>query len=124
VQSIPAHILLIDLQFWRLVLVFGAPHQLDHDGSVRWRGLIRLRRGLRKLLGLFDTAEQKLGPIRGLVNNAGVTAGLTRVQRLKSSIPMQRAGGVEEVAEGVLWLLSPAASYTTGAILAISGGRG
>lgn len=47
-----------------------------------------------------------------------------RVERLKSSIPMQRAGAAEEVAEGVLWLLSPAASYTTGAILAISGGRG
>jgi NAD(P)-dependent dehydrogenase (short-subunit alcohol dehydrogenase family) len=47
-----------------------------------------------------------------------------RLERLKSSIPMQRAGAAEEVAEGVLWLLSPAASYTTGAILAIGGGRG
>jgi NAD(P)-dependent dehydrogenase (short-subunit alcohol dehydrogenase family) len=47
-----------------------------------------------------------------------------RVERMKSSIPMQRAGAAEEVAEGVLWLLSPGASYTTGAILAISGGRG
>lgn len=183
------------------------------------------------MLRLFDAAERELGPIRGLVNNAGVTAGLSRVEavtlqalrevfavntigtilcareavqrmstrsggrggaivnissmaarlggagewvhyaaskgaiesftiglarevaaegirvnavapgiietglhaasgvpdrveRLKSSIPMQRVGAVEEVAEGVLWLLSPAASYTTGAILAIGGGRG
>jgi NAD(P)-dependent dehydrogenase (short-subunit alcohol dehydrogenase family) len=46
-----------------------------------------------------------------------------RLQRLASTIPMQRAGTPLEVAEGVLWLLSPAASYTTGAILEIGGGR-
>ena len=37
-------------------------------------------------------------------------------------IPMRRAGEPEEIAEGVLWLLSPAASFVTGAILPISGG--
>jgi len=46
-----------------------------------------------------------------------------RLQRLMPSIPMQRAGQPHEVAEGVLWLLSSAASYTTGAILQIGGGR-
>ncbi len=46
-----------------------------------------------------------------------------RLQRLMPTIPMQRAGSPQEIAEGVLWLLSPAASYTTGAILAIGGGR-
>jgi NAD(P)-dependent dehydrogenase (short-subunit alcohol dehydrogenase family) len=46
-----------------------------------------------------------------------------RLQRLMPTIPMGRAGTPEEIAEGVLWLLSPAASYTTGAILAIGGGR-
>jgi NAD(P)-dependent dehydrogenase (short-subunit alcohol dehydrogenase family) len=46
-----------------------------------------------------------------------------RLQRLMPSIPMQRAGLPQEVAEGVLWLLSPAASYTTGAILEVGGGR-
>jgi NAD(P)-dependent dehydrogenase (short-subunit alcohol dehydrogenase family) len=46
-----------------------------------------------------------------------------RLQRLMPSIPMQRAGQPEEVAEAVLWLLSPAASYTTGAILEVGGGR-
>jgi NAD(P)-dependent dehydrogenase (short-subunit alcohol dehydrogenase family) len=46
-----------------------------------------------------------------------------RLQRLMPSIPMQRAGLPHEVAEGVLWLLSPAASYITGAILEIGGGR-
>ncbi|GCE30790.1 glucose-1-dehydrogenase [Dictyobacter alpinus] len=48
---------------------------------------------------------------------------LDRVERLSPSIPMQRAGTPQEVAEGVLWLLSSAASYTTGTILEIGGGR-
>jgi NAD(P)-dependent dehydrogenase (short-subunit alcohol dehydrogenase family) len=46
-----------------------------------------------------------------------------RLNRLASTIPMQRPGAALEVAEAVLWLLSPAASYTTGAILEVGGGR-
>src|ERR1700676_295369 len=46
-----------------------------------------------------------------------------RPQRMAAGIPMQRAGTAREVAEGVVWLLSPAASYTTGTILEIGGGR-
>jgi NAD(P)-dependent dehydrogenase (short-subunit alcohol dehydrogenase family) len=182
------------------------------------------------VLRLFETAERKLGPIRALVNNAGVTGGITRVEaltieaikavldvnvtgtmlcareavkrmstklggtgggivnlsslaariggvgewvhyaaskgavesftrglarevaaegirvnavapglvdteihvrsgapdrlkRMAPSIPMGRPGTAEEVAAGVLWLLSPAASYVTGTILEIGGGR-
>jgi NAD(P)-dependent dehydrogenase (short-subunit alcohol dehydrogenase family) len=39
------------------------------------------------------------------------------------SLPMGRVGAAEEIAEGVCWLMSPAASYTTGTVLTISGGR-
>jgi NAD(P)-dependent dehydrogenase (short-subunit alcohol dehydrogenase family) len=46
-----------------------------------------------------------------------------RLQRLAATIPMQRPGTALEVAEAVLWLLSAAASYTTGAILEVGGGR-
>jgi NAD(P)-dependent dehydrogenase (short-subunit alcohol dehydrogenase family) len=46
-----------------------------------------------------------------------------RLQRLMGTIPMGRPGTPAEVAEGVIWLLSPAASFTTGAILEIGGGR-
>ena len=38
-------------------------------------------------------------------------------------VPMQRAGSADEVAQAIVWLLSDAASYTTGAILDVSGGR-
>jgi NAD(P)-dependent dehydrogenase (short-subunit alcohol dehydrogenase family) len=46
-----------------------------------------------------------------------------RLPRLAATIPIPRIGDAAEVAEGVIWLLSPAASYVTGAILHISGGR-
>jgi NAD(P)-dependent dehydrogenase (short-subunit alcohol dehydrogenase family) len=46
-----------------------------------------------------------------------------RVERLKSSVPMQRGGDPSEVANAVLWLLSDEASYVTGAILDVTGGK-
>ena len=46
-----------------------------------------------------------------------------RPERVAPTVPMQRAGTVEEVAEGIVWLLSRAASYVTGTILEIGGGR-
>jgi NAD(P)-dependent dehydrogenase (short-subunit alcohol dehydrogenase family) len=46
-----------------------------------------------------------------------------RLQRLNSSIPMRRPGTAAEVAEAVAWFLSPAASYVTGSILEVGGGR-
>lgn len=46
-----------------------------------------------------------------------------RAQQLASAIPMQRPGTAEEVANAILWLLSPEASYTTGALLDVGGGR-
>lgn len=46
-----------------------------------------------------------------------------RLDRLAPSIPMGRGGTADEVAEAVLWLLSTAASYVTGAILEAGGGR-
>ena len=46
-----------------------------------------------------------------------------RAAQLAPTIPMQRAGGAEEVAETVLYLLSEQASYVTGTIVDVSGGR-
>jgi NAD(P)-dependent dehydrogenase (short-subunit alcohol dehydrogenase family) len=46
-----------------------------------------------------------------------------RPARLGPTVPIQRSGTADEVAEGIIWLLSPAASYVTGTILEIGGGR-
>ncbi len=61
----------------------------------------------------------------GLIHTAMHAAGGEpgRVGRLQSSVPMGRGGEPDEVARAVLWLLSDAASYTTGALIDVSGGR-
>ncbi|RTF52832.1 SDR family oxidoreductase [Serratia marcescens] len=46
-----------------------------------------------------------------------------RVDRVKDSLPMQRGGQPQEVAEAIAWLLSDAASYVTGTFIEAAGGR-
>lgn len=51
------------------------------------------------------------------------TGDLDRPSRLAPSVPMQRTGQPDEVADCILWLLSEQASYVTGSILDVAGGR-
>jgi len=46
-----------------------------------------------------------------------------RVERVAASIPLGRGGEAEEIAKAILWLASDEASYTTGALLDVAGGR-
>ncbi|MFM8590629.1 MAG: SDR family oxidoreductase [Limnohabitans sp.] len=46
-----------------------------------------------------------------------------RVRDLQHLVPMQRGGSAQEVAEAIVWLLGEGASYTTMALLDVSGGR-
>ncbi len=61
------------------------------------------------------------GPVYTDIHASGGEPG--RVDRVKSAIPMQRGGEVDEIAHAILWLLSDEASYVTGSILDVSGGR-
>jgi len=61
--------------------------------------------------GLIDTE----------IHASGGDAG--RPERLRTTIPMQRVGTAKEIAETIVWLLSDAASYVTGAVLDVTGGR-
>lgn len=46
-----------------------------------------------------------------------------RLERLRSSIPMQRPGRPDEIAEAIAWLCSDASSYVNGALIDASGAR-
>jgi NAD(P)-dependent dehydrogenase (short-subunit alcohol dehydrogenase family) len=46
-----------------------------------------------------------------------------RAAQMGAQVPMQRAGTADEVARAILWLLSNEASYTTGSIVDVAGGR-
>lgn len=46
-----------------------------------------------------------------------------RAHQMAPQVPMQRAGTAQEVAQAILWLMSDAASYTTGAVVDVTGGR-
>ena len=46
-----------------------------------------------------------------------------RIRQMAPQVPMQRAGSAEEVAQAIMWLLSGDASYTTGTLLDVTGGR-
>jgi len=61
------------------------------------------------------------GPIHTDIHASGGEP--NRIERVKSFVPMQRGGDPQEVANAILWLLSDEASYTTGALLDVSGGR-
>ncbi len=46
-----------------------------------------------------------------------------RAAQLAPQVPMKRAGSADEVAQAIVWLLGPGASYTTGAVVDVTGGR-
>ncbi len=80
--------------------------------------------GLSKELAMDGIRVNAVSP--GMVDteiHARSTQDAARVERIRPSIPMQRIGRAEEIADAVLYLLSDAASYVTGANLTVSGGR-
>ncbi len=77
-------------------------------------------RGLAKEAGEEGVRVNAVAP--GLIDtDMGGQGG--RIARMVTSVPLGRGGETPEVAEAVVWLLSPASSYVHGAILDVSGGR-
>ena len=100
----------------------GAPGQyVDYAAA---KGAIdTLTLGLSKEVGAEGIRVNAVRP--GLIEtDIHASGGLPdRVRQLAPQVPMQRGGSAAEVAEAIVWLLSPEASYTTMSLLDVSGGR-
>lgn len=100
----------------------GAPHEyIDYAAS---KGAIdSMTLGLSKEVAAEGIRVNAVRP--GLIETEMHASGGEpgRIDRLRSSVPMGRGGSAEEVAHAILWLLSEEASYCTGALLDLAGGR-
>ncbi|WP_414471439.1 SDR family oxidoreductase [Microvirga sp. M2] len=112
-----------------IVNISSAAARLGSSGEYVWyaasKGAIdSLTVGLARELALDGVRVNAVSP--GMTQtdiHERSTQDLGRLERLKPFIPMQRIGEPEEVAEAVLFLMSGAASYITGANLPVTGGR-
>lgn len=100
----------------------GSPNlYVDYAGS---KGAIdTLTLGLSKELGPEGIRVNAIRP--GLIETEIHASGgePDRARTLGRTAPLGRPGRPEEVAEAAVWLMSEAASYVTGAILDVAGGR-
>lgn len=100
----------------------GSPFEyVDYAGSKA--ALDTLAIGLAKELGPEGVRVNAVRP--GLIDTEiHASAGAPdRAARLAAAMPLGRAGTAEETGEAIVWLLSDASSYVTGAILDVAGGR-
>ncbi|HEY2783150.1 MAG TPA: SDR family oxidoreductase [Steroidobacteraceae bacterium] len=100
----------------------GSPFEyVDYAGSKA--AIDTLTVGLAKELGPQGVRVNAVRP--GLIETEIHASGgqPDRARRLGAGTPMGRAGRPEEVAAAIVWLLDDDASYTTGAILDVAGGR-
>jgi NAD(P)-dependent dehydrogenase (short-subunit alcohol dehydrogenase family) len=99
----------------------GLPHEVHYAASKG--GVDSLTIGLAREVA---TEGIRVNAIRPGVIDTPIHArhgGQEFLSSFSPNLPMKRAGTAEEVAEAAIWLLSPAASYVTGSILNVSGGR-
>ncbi|MFE1586660.1 SDR family NAD(P)-dependent oxidoreductase [Streptomyces sp. NPDC059402] len=100
----------------------GSPGEYVHYAASK-AGVDALTLGLAKELGPDGIRVNAVAPgvIDTEMHAAAGDAG--RAARMGAAVPMGRAGRAEEIAAAISWLLSPDASYTTGTVLRVAGGR-
>jgi NAD(P)-dependent dehydrogenase (short-subunit alcohol dehydrogenase family) len=102
--------------------VLGAPGEYV-DYAAAKAAIDALTVGLAREVGGEGIRVNAVRP--GLIHTAihAMTGEPGRVERLAPTVPMGRGGQAQEVAAAIVWLASEAASYVTGALLDVSGGR-
>lgn len=100
----------------------GSPGDYVHYAATK-AAVDALTLGLAKELGPDGIRVNAVAP--GMIDTEmhAAMGDPNRARRASSAIPLRRPGQAEEIAAAVAWLMSPDASYTTGAVLRVSGGR-
>ncbi|MFI9549394.1 SDR family NAD(P)-dependent oxidoreductase [Streptomyces sp. NPDC052016] len=100
----------------------GSPGEYVHYAATK-AGVDALTVGLSKELGADGIRVNAVAP--GVIDTEihAAMGDPDRPRRAAASIPLGRAGQAEEIAAAVAYLMSPDASYTTGAVLRVAGGR-
>lgn len=100
----------------------GNPGQWVHYAATK--GAIDvLTNGLARELAADGIRVAAVAPGLTITDPASTAQIMARLETMKGEIPLARPGTVAEVAEGVYWLCSDAASYCTGVVLPMAGGR-
>lgn len=99
----------------------GAPHEYVHYAASK-AAVEAFTVGLAKEVAASGVRVNAVSPGTVQTEIHAAAGEPDRPKRVVSRIPMGRIGEPEEIAKAVLWLLSPEASYVTGAVLRVSGG--
>ncbi|CAM5242117.1 SDR family oxidoreductase OS=Streptomyces alboniger OX=132473 GN=CP975_03095 PE=3 SV=1 [Streptomyces alboniger] len=101
----------------------GSPGDYVHYAATK-AAVDALTVGLAKELGPDGVRVNAVAP--GMIDTEmhATMGDPDRARRASAgAIPLRRPGQAEEIAAAIAWLMSPDASYATGAVLRVSGGR-
>ncbi|MFR9797372.1 SDR family NAD(P)-dependent oxidoreductase [Streptomyces sp. MS06] len=100
----------------------GSPGEFVHYAATK-AAVDTLTLGLAKELGPEGIRVNAVAPGAVDTDMHAEMGDPGRARRIAAGVPLRRPGRVEEIAAAVSWLMSEEASYTTGAVLRVAGGR-
>ncbi|MET9773091.1 SDR family oxidoreductase [Streptomyces sp. NPDC006367] len=100
----------------------GSPGEYVHYAAAK-AGVDALTVGLAKELGPQGVRVNAVAPGVTDTEMHAAMGDPGRARRMGAAVPLGRAGRAEEIAAAISWLMSPDASYTTGTVLRVAGGR-